>query len=195
VLARLESAELELAISQAETGLTISEAQLARIQVGPDASDVAAAEAMLTSAQAAYQELLKGLGADELRAAQGTVDRARLAVDQAQSAYDQVAHLPNVGMLPQAVQLQQATLEHELAQTNYRLSTRGATEAQKAASRAQVAQAQASLDRLKQGVSAEDLLIARAQVRQAEVSVENSSYSTVFRSDHRCQHQRGRAGL
>ena len=174
VLARLESAELELALAQAETGLTISEAQLARIRVTPNASDVAAAEAALASAQAAYQELLKGPGADELRAAQGTVDRARLAVDQAQSAYDQVAHLPNVGMLPQAIQLQQATLEHELAQTNYRLSTRGATEAQKAAARAQVAQAQASLDRLKQGPSAEDIQIAQAQVRQAEVSVEQA---------------------
>ena len=174
VLARLESGELELALAQAEIGLTVSKAQLARIQVTPNASDMAAAEAVLASAQAAYQEMLKGRSADELRAAQGTVDRARLAVDQAQSAYDQVAHLPNVGMLPQALQLQQVTLEYELAQTNYRLSIRGANESQRAAARAQVAQAQASLDRLKQGVSAEDIQIAQAQVRQAEISIEQA---------------------
>jgi HlyD family secretion protein len=77
-------------------------------------------------------------------------------------------------MMPQSLQLQQATLEYELAQTNYRLSTRGATEAQKVAGQAQIAQAQASLDRLKQGLSDEDLRIAQAQVRQAEVAVEQA---------------------
>ena len=82
---------------------------------------MAAAEAVLASAQAAYQEMLKGPGADELRAAQGTVDRARLAVDQAQSAYDQVAHLPNVGMLPQSLQLQQVTFSN----MNWRRPTTG----------------------------------------------------------------------
>lgn len=172
LLGRLETDELELALAQAETGLTISQAQLARLQNRqPSPSELAAAEAALASAQAAYRELLRGPSEDELAVARGNVERARLARDQAQAAYDQVAHLPNVGMLPQSLQLQQATLEYELAQASYRLAVRGATEAQKAAAQAQIAQAQASLDRLKEGVSAEDLAIAQAQVRQAEVAV------------------------
>jgi HlyD family secretion protein len=174
LLAHLEDAELRLALAQAEVGVTISKAQLEKAQVEPNASDLAAAEAALASAQAAYRELLKGPGEDELAMANGNVERARLARDQAQAAYDLVSHLPNVGMLPQSLQLQQATLEYELAQVNYRLSTRGATDAQLMAAQAQVAQAQASLDRLRQGLSDEDLSIAEAQVRQAEVAVEQA---------------------
>jgi len=174
LLARLESAELELALAQAEIALTVARAQLAKAQTAPNASDLAAATAALTSAQAAYDELLEGPGDDELEIAKGNIERARLARDQAQAAYDQVSHLPNVGMMPQSLQLQQATLEYELAQTNYRLTTRGATNAQKSAAQAQIAQAQASLDRLKEGLSAEDLSIAQAQVRQAEVALEQA---------------------
>lgn len=174
LLASLEADELRLSLSQANTSLSISRAQLARADAGPTAADVAAAEAALSSAQAAYQELLRGPSEDELKAASGTVERAKLAVQQAQAAYDQVAHLPNVAMLPQSLQLQQATLEYELAQTNYRLATKGPSEAQKAAARAQVAQAQASLERLTSGASEEELDIARAQVRQAEVAVEQA---------------------
>jgi HlyD family secretion protein len=175
LLARLEAAELELALAQAETGVTISQAQLSRLENSrPSASDVAAAEAALASAQAAYQELLAGPGKDELDAARGTVERALLVRDQAQAAYDQVAHLPNVGMLPQSLQLQQATLDYSLAETNYRLAVKGPSEAQKSAARAQVAQAQASLDRLQQDPAAEDVQIARAQVDQAGVGVEQA---------------------
>jgi len=175
ILARLETAELQLALAQAETGLSISQAQLSRLQnTKASESDVAAAQAALASAQAAYQELLKGPSEDELSAASGTVERSRLIRDQAQAAYDQVAHMPNVAMLPQSMQLQQATLDLSLAETNYRLAVRGPTEAQKSAARAQVAQAQASLDRLLKGPAAEDLEIARAQVRQAEGALEQA---------------------
>jgi len=174
VLARLETAELELALAQAEAGLAISRARLAQVEAGPDPSELAAAEAALASAQAAYRELLRGPSEDELEVAKGNVERARLALQQAQAAYDEVAHLPNVAMLPQSLQLQQATLEYELAQANYRIATRGPTEAQKAAALAQIAQAQATVDRLKRGASPEELEIARAQVRQSEVAVEQA---------------------
>jgi len=173
-LARLEGAELDLTLAQAEVGLSLAKAQLSLVQVKPSDSDVAAAEALLHSAQTAYQEILNGAGDDELQVAQSTVDRARIIRDQSQTAYDQVAHLPNVAMLPQSLQLQQATLDYELAQANYRLTTRGASDAQKAAALAQVAQAQASLDRLTRGPSEANLEIARAQVRQAEVVKEQA---------------------
>lgn len=174
VLARLETDELELALARAEAGLAISRARLAQLEAGPDPSELAAAEAALASAQAAYRELLQSPSEDELKVARGNVERARLALEQAQAAYDQVAHLPNVAMLPQSLQLQQATLEYELAQANYRIATRGPTEAQKMAALAQIAQAQATVDRLKKGASPEELEVARAQVRQSEVAVEQA---------------------
>lgn len=45
----------------------------------------------------------------------------RPALQQAQSAYDQVASLPNVGLLPQLLNLQRATIDYEQAKRNTRL--------------------------------------------------------------------------
>ena len=53
VLARLETSDLDLAQAQAEIGLSISQAQLAKLKNAASESDVAAARAALESAQAA----------------------------------------------------------------------------------------------------------------------------------------------
>jgi HlyD family secretion protein len=77
-------------------------------------------------------------------------------------------------MFPQALQLQQATINYETAQANFRVTSRGATEAQLAASQTQVVQAQAALDRLRRGPSKEQLDIAQAAVDQAQIAVEQA---------------------
>ncbi len=174
VLARLDTAELELALAQAQATLRINEARLAQLHKGPDESDVLAAQAQLASAQAAYRQLLQGPSEDEKRAAKAAVERARAALEQAQAAYDQVAHLPNVGMLPQSVQLRQATIELEAAEAQYRIKTAPPTEAQIAQAQAQIAQAQANLDRLLKGPSEEEIIIAEAQVAQAQAAVDQA---------------------
>lgn len=202
VLARLESDDLDLALAQAETGLLISQAQLERLKTPTDETDVAAAEAALTSAQAnvesaraalasaqaAYSNLQSGASEDQKRAAAATLERARVVRDQAQAAYDQIAGQPNAGMMPQSLQLQQATIDYETAAANYRVSTAPATEAQLAGARAQIAQAkaalaqaeaavlqaQASLDKLRRGPGEADLTIAEAQVTQGQLSVQQA---------------------
>ena len=171
LLARLESAELELQLQAAEAQLAISQARLGQLRKPASAGDLAAAEAQLASAQANYRQLLSGPNPDQVQIARAQLEKARALLQQAQAAYDQVKHLPNIGALPQSLQLQQATLDIQIAEANYRLATAGPTEAQKAAALAQVAQAQAQLDRLKAGASAEEIAIAEAQVRQAEVQV------------------------
>lgn len=202
VLARLETDDLELALAQANVALAISQAQLAKLKAGPSEAEIKAARAnvdsakasvdsaraALESAQTAYNDLLAGPSQDELKVAAANLERARIARDQAQAAYDQVAHLPNVGLLPQAAQLQQATVEYEIAAANYRLATAPPKPSQVAAAKAQVAQAKAALaqaeatlanaesnlERLLQGPSAEDLAIAEAQVTQAELNVQQA---------------------
>jgi HlyD family secretion protein len=174
VLAQLDTTDLELAIRQAQISLRQAQAQLAQLAEGPSASDVAAAQAALDSAQAAYQQLLAGPDKDQLAAAWAQVEQARVARDQAQQAYDRVKDQPNVGMLPQALQLQQATINYDTAQAQYRVTTRGATESQRATALAQVAQAQASLDRLMKGPTREQIDIAQAGVDQAQLAVEQA---------------------
>ncbi len=174
VLARLDSADLELGLRQAEISLRQAQIQARQLEEEPGASELAAAEAALASAQAAYQQLLKGSDADQLAAARASVEQARVALEQAQQAYDKVKDVPGAGMLPQSLQLQQATINYETAQAQYRVAARAATEAQLAQARAQIAQAQANLDRLKKGATEEQKALAQAAIDQAQLAVEQA---------------------
>ncbi len=174
VLAELDTTDLELAVRQAEIALRQAEAQLHQLDEGPSASELAAARAALESAQTAYQQLLKGPDKDQIAAARAQVEQARVALNQAQQAYDKVKDRPDVGMLPQALQLQQATINFETAEAQFRVTTRPATAAQLAQAQAQIAQAQANLDRLQRGASAAQREIAQAGVDQARLALEQA---------------------
>jgi HlyD family secretion protein len=173
-LAALETADLKLALAQAEATLRINQARLEETTKEPDESEVMAARAQLESAQAAYRKLLQGPSEDEKRAASASVERARVALEQAQAAYDEVANLSNVGMLPQSAQLRNATIELEVAEAQYRIATALPAEADLAQAQAQIAQAQANLDRLLKGPSQEAVVIAEAQVTQAQAAMEQA---------------------
>jgi HlyD family secretion protein len=198
LLAQLDTTDLELALEQADVGLQISKAQLAKLEAPPSEEDVAAAqaavtvaqasvasaEAALNSAQANYRQLLAGPSKEELAVQEAQVRQAEASLRQAQQAYDQVKNLPNVGALPQSAQLEQATIAYEVAKAQFDLAVRPPTESQVAAALSQIAQAELSLrqarsnlltaqnnlSRLLEGPDKEDLEIARAQVRQAELS-------------------------
>jgi HlyD family secretion protein len=86
-----------------------------------------------------------------------------------------------VGLMPQAVQLQNATIALETAQAQFRATQKSVTSAQVAAAQAQVAaglaqvaQAQASLDRLLRGPSREQVNVSQAAVDQAQLALEQA---------------------
>lgn len=202
VLARLDTTDISLAMAQAETNLAITQAQLEKLKTPPSDVDVKAAQAAVASAEATvasaraavesaqsgYNDLVSGPSDDQLQAAQATLERARIIRDQAQAVYDQVANQPNVGMLPQSAQLQQATVDYETAAANYRIATAKPKASQLAAARAQIVQAEASvaqaeaslanaqssLERLQRGPADQDLAISEAQVRQSELAIAQS---------------------
>ena len=174
ILAQLDTKDLELAMRQAQISQRTAQAQLQQLTAPPNASDLAAAQAALASAQAAYQQLLTGADADQMAAARAAVEQAKVVLDQAQQAYDKIKDMPNAGMLPPALQLQQATINYETAQANYRVATRGANQSQLAAAQAQIAQMQATLNRLQRGASKEQIEIAQAGVDQAQLAVEQA---------------------
>ncbi|MCX6030398.1 MAG: efflux RND transporter periplasmic adaptor subunit [Chloroflexi bacterium] len=174
VLAQLDTKDLELVMRQAQISLRTAQAQVQQLTAQPNASDLAASQAALASTQAAYQQLLNGADADQQAAARAAVEQAKVVLNQAQQAYDKIKDMPNAGMLPPALQLQQATINHETAQANFRVATRGANQAQLSAAQAQVAQAQAALDRLQRGASKEQIEIAQSGVDQAQLAVEQA---------------------
>lgn len=184
VLARLETADLEFARAQAalsvetaKVGLASAQAQLLRTQRATASYEIEAAEAALRSAEAAYARLLAGPSEEEIRVARANLDQAQVSLEQAQAAYDQVADQPNVGLLPQSLQLEQATIAYEVAKANFDLTMREPTQADLAAAQSTIAQAQSNLERLQEGIADEDLLVAQLAVEQAQLAVDQATLS------------------
>ncbi len=197
LMARLRTDDLELAIRRAEVELARARAQLEQLYEPPDEADVAAARAEVARAQAQLEELqappnpkdldsaqaavtsaranlrrvLKGLDENEITVRAAQLRRAEIALKQAQWAYDQISYRGDVGASPQAAQLEQATIDYEAAKANYLLATKGADEADIAAAEAQVAQAEAALDRLVRGPSQAEQKAAEAQLAQAQAAL------------------------
>jgi HlyD family secretion protein len=172
VLAQLETAEMGLAVTQAELGLTNAEANLSRIQGSADAQDIQAARSNLASAEAALARLRNGPTEDEITVARADLRRAEIALQEAQERYDQYAWVGGIGALPFSVALQQATINYEQALAAYNITMAGPTESELRAAEAAVAQARSQLDSLLEGATEEDLVIAQVAVEQAQASLE-----------------------
>jgi len=197
VLLRVESAQQAAAVAQAEAGLGRAQAVLDELKAGPRPQEIAAAqaaveaaqaglaqikerarpeevvaaEAAVASAQASLRKALEGLDEDEANIAATDLRRAEVALKQAQWAYDEVAYGADVGALPQAAQLEQATLDYEAALARYNMAVEGPTEVDVAGARSQLAQAEASLAVL-QGPTEAEVAVAEAQIRQAQAQLE-----------------------
>ena len=163
LLARLETTDQEFAIAQAELALATAQAQLLRIQDPPSQHDIAAAEAALESAKASYRKLVAGPSQEEIRVARTNLDQAQAVLDQAQAAYDQVADRPEVAMLPQALQLAQATVAYQAAQASFDLAMRRPSAAELAAAQSAIAQAGRHLPGCKKGCRTKTSLLLNSR--------------------------------
>ncbi len=169
VLARLDSAELELAVQQAEQALIMQQVAYSRT-VWPLDADVDAARAALNSAQAALRALSQP-DPFQVDIARRQVDVANETRYQVELRWNQVKDAPVGGLGRDLLQSQyaQAVLQAQIAELQYQVVARGGSEAERAAARAQVAQAQSALDRLVDDDRARQL--AEAQLRQAELNL------------------------
>jgi len=168
VLARLDSAALEAQRAQALASLEAAKSQLELLQDPAKAQDVAAANAAIAAASAAYDRAANGPTGEEQRMAEAQLRSAQAAVTIAQAAYNRVKGDPNIGMMPQSLQLQQATLAAEGAQAQYDKLMKGATPDQVAAAAAQLANARAGLQKLLDGAKPAQIEAATAQMHAAE---------------------------
>jgi multidrug resistance efflux pump len=198
VLLRLESARQQAAVAQAEAGLARTQARLAELKAGARSEEVDAAQAAVDAAQAQVDRLSAGAKAEDIAAAQAGVDTARAGLQKvregaseqqliaaqtdlanaeaalrlAQAAYDRVAGDPDIGQLPQSLQLEQATNSFNAAKARLADLQNGATEADIAAAQAQVRQAQAQLDSLRAPARAAELAAAQAELRRAQAQLD-----------------------
>ena len=197
-LVRLDHALLDAQIAQAQAAVNTAQAQLKqltdgaqaadvaaaqgalaaaqqnydKLRAGPTASDLSAAQAALAAARQNYDKVLAGPTADQLGQLKAQVDSAKAAVDQAQTAYDKIggATNPYIELSPQSLALQQATNGYNAALAAYNDARSHPTEADLAAARSQVQQAQAALDRLTP--DAAQLAAGQSQVQQAQAALD-----------------------
>jgi multidrug resistance efflux pump len=171
MLVRTDTAILEAQREQALAGLMAAQSQLDLLLSDPEASDIAAANAALNAAGAGYQRAVNGATAEDLTMALAQVRQAEATVNVSQAAYNQVKGNPSIGMLPQSMQLQQATIGLEAARAQYEKVAKGATSDVIAGAYAQVSNARAQLERLQRGPKAAQVRAAEAQVKQAETGL------------------------
>lgn len=185
-----EIAAARAQVAAAEANVTLAASQMLELEAAIDA-----ANAGVSQAQRQYAELASHPTEAEKTAALAQVAVAQAGVRQAQAAYNLVRGDPQIAARPEALNLAQMTASLEAAQAQAAFTTQGATQQQLSvaaaaidAARAQVAMAesrapgveaavkaamaqqdsaQAALDRLLDGATAEDLAMAEARVQSA----------------------------
>jgi len=198
LLASLEDSLLKIELAIAEAELEEARIELESLKATSEALSMAEAElkearalveearAELAAAQAELRIIEAGPSEEELRIAKAEMDRAEAIMRQAQTEYDKVAWAPGAGASPQAMALEQATLNYELAKARYEALLKGPTEDQKEvvsskvqaayarlkAAEAKLSGVQARYNNLKQGPDRGKLALAEAKVKIAELKVQ-----------------------
>jgi HlyD family secretion protein len=176
VLARLDTADLQAAVDQANAAVVVALATYSRTIAAPSQADVDAAQAALDAANAGYSKTKAGADKADVDAAEAAVRNAEAALKQAQTAYDLTYRInpAGIGASPVGVQLQQARNNLDAAKSNYDRAVRGADKAQLAAAVQQIEAARAQLAKVQQPVRQSDVDAALAQVKQAQVQVQQA---------------------
>lgn len=189
-LARVETEQLKLQVSQSQAALAAAESQLAQLRAGPRPKEieqaeanVRAAEAQWSAAEANRDRLASGPSGAEIAAAEAQVAQARTQVEIAQDTYDLTE---GDGTQKEQANYDLYTAKQELAAAEARLrdvlagasgDERRAAEANAAAALAQQDAAQAQLDKLLAGASDQEIAEAEAQVEQARAALKLAQHS------------------
>ncbi len=178
---QLQVKNAENAIAQASAALTSSDAAIKAADTGVNSSsesvkaaeaNINSANASINSAQASLESVLKGARDQERVQAKLVVDRARTAYNNVKVNADRIKSLYDEGLASKKeyddIQLQLASAETDLknAEQSYSLVMEGATEAQKKQAAAAVQQAEAGKAQAQAGVG--QSLAAREQAIAAK---------------------------
>lgn len=165
-IATIERDQYVEQVRQAQAALTTAKLNLAKMELGSRPEEIAAAQAAVQLARAALNDTAT-IDDNERTTAAAALAQAEAALKQAQSEYDKIAWAGNVGQMPQALALEQATINYENALSAYELQT-NPSDSQLAPLMAQLTQAELALALTKQPFREIDFEMARVGVEQAE---------------------------
>jgi len=178
LLAELDTKTLNDQLSQARLSLEQMENQ-AEQQDASRKYNLERARVTLKIQELALEKLRRSIAqTGPLQRAQTEMEleRARVALDRAQAAYNLVASRPDIAALPQAAALQTATLDFQIAEIKNKLATQGGdADIQLATQELQVELARLNVQELEERAQAStenDVVKARLQVAAIERQIE-----------------------
>jgi len=201
LLVRLDPTDAQLALQQADAALGAAQAQLALLKAGPRPEQVAVAEAQIEAAQTVISQtitqrnqLWSGATEAEIAAAQAQVAAAQAEQLAARESHDQTMKCydvpqpdgstkqvcPALGTLEEQTRYNLHAADEALAAAQAQVDALKAgsyhqvrvAEAGVSAAEAQQNIAQAQLDLLQAGATAEEIAVAETAVTQAEATLE-----------------------
>lgn len=170
-LDKLKAGTRQQEIDQAQAAVDAAQARYNRLANTTLPGEVAAAQASVVSAQASYDKIAEGASAQELIAARNDLANAKAKLRNATSKYNQVKDRNDVAMLPESLELEQATNAYGAAQARLADLEAGATQASLSQAAAQITQAQVQLNNARSG-QADSLAESEASLQSARAALE-----------------------
>ena len=170
-LEKLKAGARQQEIEQAQAAVDAAQARYNKLANTTLPGEVASAQASVASAQASYAKTAEGASAEELIAARNDLANAEAKLRNATSKYNQVKDRSDVGMLPESLELEQATHAYGAAQARLENLEAGASQASLSLAAAQITQAQVQLDNARAG-QADSLAESEASLQSALASLE-----------------------
>jgi HlyD family secretion protein len=174
LLAKIDDTDLRNTLLRAEASLASLKAQIASESAPALAGDIAEARANVNTAQLEVDRLSSLPSEDAITQAAADLRLREIELRQAQEAYDVVAYAQGIGLSPQAAELQRATLNYERAQAVFNEASKPPSEAEIAAARLKVVQAQNQLDKLQAGLRPEAQAVNEAKLKETQLQVDEA---------------------
>ena len=197
LLLKLDAAQQQVGVANAQAALQRAQARLAELQAGArtaeiDAAkanlaraqarydqlaqaslpgDIAAAQAAVSAAQAGLQKVNEGASEAQLIAARSDAANAQAELRRAQRAYDQIKWRNDIGATAESANLERATNNYTAAQARLADLESGASAADVNNASAQVRRAQAQLGTLENGMPTQ-LVAAKADVQASQAQLD-----------------------
>ncbi len=194
-IARLENAQLESAVGEAQAAVAVAEAALAALLSGYPKEDIAAARAAAEARSSQSALLEKGTRAEQITAARAEVEAAAAQSENAMLTFERQERLLESGVVSRQTadnaRAAARTAEERLnaAKAMLDIALNGPREEEKEAAAGAANEAAARLRKLEKGARAEEIEQARAVVEQARAklkTIEARAADLVVRAPSPC---------
>jgi len=170
-MAQLGEGSKDSELATAQANLDIAKTNLQKLKEGPTKDELTASENAANAAWARYNELKAGPSQDRIEQLRANMDKAQIALTEAQRAYDEISWRPDIGKTPQSAALQRATIDFTAVKAAFDEATAPPKQSDLLSTLAAAQRAQIALDDLRKGPTDADIALAEARVMSAEAAL------------------------